>query len=142
MMNLAELWNWRDQGSNPCRHIKRYAEISRDRFLSDEELSQLGVVLEQIKKERSELECVADAIRLLLFTGCRLNEVLALTWDDINFDTGELILQDSKTGRQRKVIGTQTIAFLTELKTRAICPWVIPNFDFNGPLPDYSLSKA
>ena len=38
------------------------------------------------------------AIRLLVLTGCRRNEVLELRWDDIDRTAGELRLRDGKTG--------------------------------------------
>ena len=33
-----------------------------------------------------------------MLTGCRRNEIPGLRWDDLNFETGELRLRDSKTG--------------------------------------------
>ena len=38
------------------------------------------------------------AIKLLIFTGARLSEVLGLRWDWIDFERGEARLPDSKTG--------------------------------------------
>ena len=40
----------------------------------------------------------AAAIRLLVLTGCRRNEILELRWDDVDPAAGELRLRDSKTG--------------------------------------------
>ena len=45
MMNLGEAWGLRPDGSNPCRHVQRFKEARRERFLSEEELSRLGKVL-------------------------------------------------------------------------------------------------
>ena len=42
MFNLAELWGVRPDGSNPCRHVTRYKEKPRERFLSSEEFQRLG----------------------------------------------------------------------------------------------------
>ena len=39
--NLAELWGWRAEGTNPCRHVPRYKEQARERFLSEQELGRL-----------------------------------------------------------------------------------------------------
>ena len=36
MFSLTEVWGWRADGSNPCRHVKRYRERRRERFLSPE----------------------------------------------------------------------------------------------------------
>ena len=48
MFNLAELWGLRPDGSNPCLHVKRYKEEKRERFLSAEEFTRLGQVLDEI----------------------------------------------------------------------------------------------
>ena len=42
MFSLAEVWGWRPDGTNPCRHVKRYKEHKRERFLSPEETERLG----------------------------------------------------------------------------------------------------
>ena len=33
MLNLAEQWGLRSDGSNPCRHVKKFREAKRERFL-------------------------------------------------------------------------------------------------------------
>ena len=43
MFNLAELWGLRPDGSNPRRHIRKYPEEKRERFLSAAELRRIGV---------------------------------------------------------------------------------------------------
>jgi hypothetical protein len=40
IFNLAEVWEMRPEGSNPCRKIERYWENHRERFLSGEELAR------------------------------------------------------------------------------------------------------
>ena len=45
MMNLAEAWGYRPEGSNPCRHIEMYPENKRRRYLNGEELGRLGAAL-------------------------------------------------------------------------------------------------
>ena len=42
---LAELWEMRPEGSNPCSKIERYPENHRERFLSADELGRLGATL-------------------------------------------------------------------------------------------------
>ena len=41
MMNQAEVWGLRDEGSNPCLRVKKYKEEKRERFLSADELTAL-----------------------------------------------------------------------------------------------------
>lgn len=39
-----------------------------------------------------------DALRLLALTGCRLSEVLNLTWDQVDLEHGALRLEEAKAG--------------------------------------------
>ena len=98
MFNLADAWGWRPAGSNPCRGVARFKVEKHERFLTREELHRLGEVLRAAPAERLASVHAAAAIRLLVLTGCRRNEILCLRWDDLNFDTGEMRLRDSKTG--------------------------------------------
>jgi hypothetical protein len=41
MFSLAEMWGLRPDGSNPRKHIKKYAEEKRERFLSPAELKRV-----------------------------------------------------------------------------------------------------
>jgi integrase len=98
MMNLAERWGLRPDGSNPCRHVDRYKEDKRRRFLSIEELARLGAALKAIEAEGIEAPQAIAAVRLILFTGARLSEILTLKWSYVNFEQGAIVLPDSKTG--------------------------------------------
>ncbi len=98
MFNLAELWEMRPDGSNPCRHVKRFKEEKRERFLSDPEYKCLGAALREIEREGSETAAAIAAIRLLMLTGCRLSEIQKLRWEDVDLDKGKLRLPDRKTG--------------------------------------------
>ena len=93
MFSLAEVWGWRPDGSNPCRHVKRYKERKRKRFLSPEETERLGEVL---RKAEDEMPSAVAAIRLLLLTGCRLSEIQFLRSEYVKGDCIEL--PDAKTG--------------------------------------------
>ena len=60
MFNLAEMWGLRTDGSNPCLHVKRYKEEKRERFLSAEEFTRLGQVLDEILRDGSETPLGGD----------------------------------------------------------------------------------
>jgi len=96
MMNLAEAWGLRPDGSNPCRHIEKFKEQKRRRFLNPEELARLGAALTEA--QASEPPQALAAIRLLLFTGARLSEILTCEWPYVDLQESALILPDSKTG--------------------------------------------
>ena len=91
MFNLAELWGLRPNGSNPCLHVKRYREETRERFLTQDEVARLGSVLNEIEREGSESRSAVAAIRLLMLTGCRRSEIQTLRWEHVDLDAGERV---------------------------------------------------
>ena len=93
IMTCAETYGYRPEGSNPCRGIKRYRRKGRERFLSEQEVRRLGVVL---KQHEEAFPIPAAIIRLLLLTGCRKQEIVALQRKE--YRERHLHLSDSKTG--------------------------------------------
>ena len=89
----AELLGYRPEESNPCRGLRRYRPKGRERFLTDDELRRLGASLAGSQGKHAE---AVAALRLLLLTGCRCDEILSLRWRD--YRDGNLFLADSKTG--------------------------------------------
>ncbi len=47
LFNLAERWELRPDHTNPARHVERFPEKPRERFLSARELARLGEVLRE-----------------------------------------------------------------------------------------------
>jgi integrase len=111
MFTLAEQWGYRPDGSNPCRHVEKFAEKKRERFLSPAELARLGDALGAFN---GSVHAVA-AIKLLIFTGARLGEVLGLHWQWIDFERGEAQLPDSKSGAKTLHLPPAALAVLAEL---------------------------
>jgi integrase len=62
----------------------------------------------------------AAAIRLLIFTGCRLGEILNLRWSEVDAERGLLFLPDSKTGRKTVVLAAPAMAILEDLPRAGI----------------------
>ena len=120
MFSLAEVWGWRPDGSNPCRHVKRYKERKRERFLSPEETERLGEVLREVERE---MPSAVAAIRLLLLTGCRLSEIQTLRWEYVKDDCIEL--PDAKTDGRAVPLGPEARAILASLPRQEDNPWVI-----------------
>ena len=126
MYNLADAWGWRPAGSNPCRGVPRFKVEKHERFLTREELYRLGQVLRAAPAERLASSHAAAAIRLLVLTGCRRNEILGLRWDDLNVDTGEMRLPDSKTGARMVPLTSAAADVLNGLARTPDNPWVFP----------------
>jgi integrase len=125
MFNLAELWGLRPDGSNPRKHIRKYPEEKRERFLSAAELRRVGEVLREMEVEGVELPSAILAVRLLILTGCRLNEVMTLKWEYVDFTDEVLRLPDSKTGAKVVHLGQPAIAILKAAERIKDNPWVI-----------------
>lgn len=76
---------------NPCKEVKRLKVAqTKDRVLSPEEIKLI-------------LELPQDKDRMMiltaLFTGMRLNEVLGLRWNDVDFARDLITFTQSKTGK-------------------------------------------
>ncbi len=142
MFTIAEKWGVRASRTNPCRGIDRYPEVTRERYLSANEAKRLGTVLDAAlapgwstaspcpaKKRTSghyeDWRAVA-CIKLLLFTGARLSEILSLKWEYIDWQRGVARLADSKTGRRNLAITTPAIELLNSLPRDLSSPYVLP----------------
>lgn len=136
MFNLAEEWGYRPEGTNPRKRIKKYAEQKRERFLSTAELQRVGEVLAEMDAERVEMTSAIAATRLLMLTGCRLNEILSLKWRDVQLGAGELRLPDSKSGKKVVQLGSAAVEVLRGLKRLDRNPWVITGKVDGGRLTD------
>jgi integrase/DNA-binding XRE family transcriptional regulator len=170
-MTFAEESSLRPQGSNPCRGVKRYRENRRNRFLSGDEMSRLGQVMEEAetvglpwrkregakaKHRPKEENCrtlvnsrALAVIRLLLFTGARLSEIRELRWRDVDLECRTIALPDRKGGdRRAHPVSTMALRILEALprvtqKNGKPSPWVFPApKDASKPLSRSVVSNA
>jgi len=123
MMNLCEQWGLRPDGSNPCRHVKKYKENKRERYLSNEEMERLGNVLSECERDGIETPYVVTFFKLLLLTGARLGEIQTLKWDYVK--EGCFMLPDSKTGAKKVYFGPEVQGLLDGLTRVPNNPYVI-----------------
>jgi integrase len=123
--NWAERHGLRPDGSNPCLHVEKYAERKRERYLSEDEIQRLGVVLTTMEDDGRVTPWIAAAVRLLLFTGARLSEILTLRWNEVDLDNGLLRLPDSKTGAKTIYLPPPAIEVLSTLPRIDGNPYVI-----------------
>ncbi len=123
---------------NPARFVEMFAEKSRERFLSNDELSRLGDAIREAEttgipytvdetkptskhapKPENRITKIspfaAAAIRLLLLTGARLREILDLKWTDVDLQRGQLFLRDSKSGKKTIIINAPAVLILSTL---------------------------
>ena len=80
LFNLAVVWKMRDD--NPCKGIEKNPEQLRHRYLTEAELARLDAAL-AAEPDRQ----LINILWLLLLTGARKGEVLAMRWEHL--DLGE-----------------------------------------------------
>ena len=125
MFALSEAWGLSREGGNPCRSVVKYKRRKRERFLTEPEYRRLGRVLGALEAEGRMPAHAAAALRLLMLTGCRLNEILTLRWDDVDRTAGELRLREAKTGARMVPLTPTAAAVLAGIARFPGNPWVI-----------------
>ena len=125
MFALAENWGMVPPGRRPTRHVRQYRGTSRERFLTPEEYRQLGAVLTGLEAEGSMMPSAVAAIRLLMLTGCRSDEILNLKWDDVDRTARVLRLRDSKTGPRMVPLTGPVLKVLDGIERAEGVPWVL-----------------
>jgi integrase len=121
LFTFAERQGERPDGSNPCRHVERFPQQRRERFLSPDELARLGDTLAAYRGSPYH----PATIKLLVFTGARLSEVLGLEWDWVSLERGEARLPDSKTGAKTIHLPPPALEVLAALPRLAGNPYVL-----------------
>jgi integrase len=117
--------------SNAAKGVQPYRGRPRERFLTDAEVSSIAGALEALERESAIPGVASVAIKLLLLTGCRKNEILSLKWENVDFDRHCLRLPDSKTGAKIVPIAAAALAILSELPRASM--WVLPACKGSGP---------
>jgi integrase len=142
--------------TNPARGIDKFKESRRERFLTGEELERLGVAIREAEttgvpwtvdgtnpnakhvpvgnRSTKIAPSAAAALRLLLFTGCRLREILHLRWEHVDIERGCLFLPDSKSGRKTVILNAPALAVLNGLER--VGPCVVPGDHPEAPRHD------
>jgi len=78
-----------------------------------------------LESEGKITHVAAAALRLLMLTGCRRNEIVSLKWEDVDFEHEEFRLRDSKTGGRMIPLSPTARKVLDALPRQPGNPWVI-----------------
>ena len=128
---LSKFFNWcekyghRPDHTNPCRHVDKYREVARQRFLSSDEQKRLGDALNQAEDEGLATPYAIRALKLLSLTGARLREILDLKWEYVDFDRGVIELPTSKTGAKTIYLNPLAIEIIESTPKQMGNPYVI-----------------
>ena len=143
MFNLAELWGYRPDGSNPCRHVPKYPEKGKTRLITDAQMGQLFAYLDKADTEGLEHPTLTLAIRLQFEFAARMSEILLLQWDWIDLPNKRVVWPDSKTGNMSKPMSEEAYRLLSSAthyeNSHYVCPSI---FNRKQPLTGNSYYTA
>jgi integrase len=114
---------------NPARGMKKPADGKQRRFLTLEEIAKLGAVM--LGPEGEDNPVALAVIRLLLLTGLRRMEALALPRAWVDMQARCIRFGDTKSGAQLRAVGAPAVRLLEALPVQANSRWVFP-----GKRPD------
>lgn len=139
MFNLAELWGYRPDGTNPCRHVTKFPEKGKTRLLTDKEMIQLFRQLEKAETEELEHPSPILGIRLQFAFAARMSEILALQWEWVDLSNRRVVWPDSKTGDMSKPISSEAYQLLSAAAVHSNSPYDCPSLDNpNRPLSQHT----
>jgi integrase len=133
---ISSIWNYAEKrgevpdGSNPCRHVERFPEESRERYLTTDELGRLADALGTVQADQNALAAIS---KLLLLTGARLREVLHARWAYVDLERGVLNLPDSKTGKKTIILSPGALEIIHNLPREDDHPYLIPGAKPGAP---------
>ena len=110
VFTVFEQWEYRPQHTNPARLVERTREQPRDRVLAPSEVEAIARAL-----DACDDPFAAGALRFLMLTGWRNGEALAMRWEDVDFETGEIVLASTKTGRAVRTVDKIALQAIADL---------------------------
>lgn len=130
IFNKAIEWGW--HGINPATGIKKFKEKARDRFLSAEEMPKFFKALEM-----EENETARDFFKVLLLTGVRKSNALAMRWEEISFKEKTWRIPETKNGEPLTIpLNGNVVILLKERLKNNESEWVFPGDGKTGHLND------
>lgn len=149
-------------GLCPAIGVRMYKKNRRERFLSLTEVERLGAALAEAEtaglpwhlksKEgakyvpQSDRRTVIDpdaiaALRLLIFTGCRLREILHIRWEQVDLERGVLTIH-GKTGRRAVLLPAPAAVVLSQVPHRGAFVFPGRSSSTEKPAPRSNLDSA
>lgn len=125
--NLSIVWGWRTD--NPCFGVKKYKIYDRENILTQEETRKLLQTVAAMAATGEIPVPMANLVKLLLLTGCRLNEIMASEQAWVDHDRRLLLLPDSKVGQRKIQLSEPAMAIIRSMPKGK---WLIPGRNPNN----------
>jgi len=116
---------------NPARGVKKPPGGKQRRFLALEEIARIGQTMREAEAAGENPTALA-AVRLLLLTGLRRMEALALSRAWVDSRARCIRFEDTKSGAQLRPIGSAAVRLIEAQPIREGCPWVFPATQGDG----------
>ena len=127
MFNLAEVWGYRPDGTNPCRHVPMFPAGKSTHLISDEDMGKLFRQLDKIEVEGLENYVIPLAIRLQFEFAGRRSEIVTLEWEWVDLENRRVVWPDSKTGGMSKPLSEDAYRLLSTAPRQEGNPYVLPS---------------
>lgn len=121
-------------GENPTKHVKRFPEQSRERFLDENEIAAFLAAVDAEPDQTWK-----DFFKLALFTGARRSNLQAMKWDDLDLagNAWTVPADQSKNGREMRImLVPEAVAVLNERRKskgkKTKSPFVFPGRGSTG----------
>jgi integrase len=118
---------------NPAREVRKPPDRKQRRYLTLEEIATLGKQIREAEAAGEHASALA-AIRLLLLTGLRRTEALALPRKWIDGRARCIRFEDTKSGPQLRPIGAAAVKLIEAQPVRDDSPWLFPALRGDGHL--------
>ena len=129
LFSCALQWGYLQR--NPCKGVQKFTENNAgQRFLSIDEISRLYTSMDQAS-QRSDVG--VKALKLLLLTGMRKNEVLQGQWQHVDVERGIWFVPHTKNGKAHHVVLNEEAKALLRAMPK-VSDWVFPGRDGSKPL--------
>ncbi|MDR1656453.1 MAG: site-specific integrase [Deltaproteobacteria bacterium] len=131
----SKLFNWcfingfKTNDFNPAQYVKPYKESKKLDFLNEKTLNDIWNIINDLENKNKINFVPAAALKILLLTGARKNEILSLQWKDINFENKRINLEKSKTGNRTILLNEVCIDILKSMPK--ISKYVFPGTNNN-----------
>ena len=127
MFNMAEVWGYRPDGTNPCRHVPMFPAGKSTHLISDEEMGNLFRQLDKIESEGLENNVIPLGIRLQFEFAGRRSEIIALEWNWVDLQNRRVVWPDSKTGGMSKPMSEEAYRLLSTAPRQEGSRYVLPS---------------
>ena len=144
MFNMAEVWGYRVDGSNPCRHVPKFPENGgKTRLITDDELAALFAYLDRADAHGLEHPFLTLGIRLHFEFAARMSEIINLEWSWVDIAARRVTWPDSKTGGMSKPLSAEAVNILLNAPRMEGSSYVCPSiFHPSKPMTQNTYSSG